>query len=140
VFTLGNGRFYTMRQNFKNYKIPTFGFPKVRLVLIMEYTDGSKDVVGSDTSWKINADGPIRSNNEYDGEVYDARKELGNWTEPGFNDSSWESAQRVTLPSGTLRAEMTAGMKVVDKIHPVSIQNFPARDIFSIWDRTWPDG
>jgi Alpha-L-rhamnosidase N-terminal domain./Bacterial alpha-L-rhamnosidase. len=125
--TLGNGRFYTMRQNFKNYKIPTFGFPKVRLVLIMEYTDGSKDVVGSDTSWKINADGPIRSNNEYDGEVYDARKELGNWTEPGFNDSSWESAQRVTLPSGMLRAEMTAGMKVVDKIHPVSITELPGK-------------
>ncbi len=125
--TLGNGRFYTMRQNFKNYKIPTFGFPKVRLVLIMEYTDGSKDVVGSDTSWKINADGPIRSNNEYDGEVYDARKELGNWTEPGFNDSSWESAQRVTLPSGTLRAEMTAGMKIVDKIHPVSITELPGK-------------
>ncbi len=125
--TLGNGRFYTMRQNFKNYKIPTFGFPKVRLVLILEYTDGSKDVVGSDTSWKINADGPIRSNNEYDGEVYDARKEFGNWTEPGFNDSSWESAQRVTLPSGTLRAEMTAGMKVVDKIHPVSITELPGK-------------
>lgn len=125
--TLGNGRFYTMRQNFKNYKIPTFGFPKVRLVLILEYTDGTKDVVGSDTSWKINADGPIRSNNEYDGEVYDARKEFGNWTEPGFNDSSWESAQRVTLPSGTLRAEMTAGMKVVDKIHPVSITELPGK-------------
>ncbi|WP_321518700.1 family 78 glycoside hydrolase catalytic domain [uncultured Bacteroides sp.] len=125
--TLGNGRFYTMRQNFKNYKIPTFGFPKVRLVLVLEYNDGTKDVVGSDTSWKINADGPIRSNNEYDGEVYDARKEFGNWTEPGFNDFSWESAQRVTLPSGTLRAEMTAGMKVVDKIHPVSITELPGK-------------
>jgi alpha-L-rhamnosidase len=125
--TLGNGRFYTMRQNFKNYKIPTFGFPKVRLVLILEYTDGTKETVGSDTSWKVNADGPIRSNNEYDGEVYDARKEFGNWTEPGYNDSSWESAQRVTLPSGTLRAEMTAGMKVVDKIHPVSITELPGK-------------
>jgi len=125
--TLGNGRFYTMRQNYKNYKIPTFGFPKVRLVLVLEYNDGTKDIVGSDTSWKVNADGPIRSNNEYDGEVYDARKEFGNWTEPGFNDSSWESAQRVTLPSGTLRAEMTAGMKVVDKIHPVSITELPGK-------------
>ena len=39
--TLGNGRFYTKRQNYKPYKIPTFGYPKLRLNLIIEYTDGS---------------------------------------------------------------------------------------------------
>ena len=32
--TLGNGRFYTMRQNYKPYKIPTFGYPKLRLNLL----------------------------------------------------------------------------------------------------------
>ncbi|MDE6812640.1 MAG: alpha-L-rhamnosidase N-terminal domain-containing protein, partial [Duncaniella sp.] len=37
--TLGNGRFYTMRQNFKPYKIPTFGYPKVSMNLIIEYAD-----------------------------------------------------------------------------------------------------
>jgi len=39
--TLGNGRFYTMRQNYKPYKIPNFGYPKMRLNLIVEYTDGT---------------------------------------------------------------------------------------------------
>ncbi len=124
---LGNGRFYTMRQNYKPYKILTFGYPKMRLVLILEYTDGTKETIGSDTSWKITTDGPIRSNNEYDGEEYDARKEFGKWTETGFNDSSWLPAQRVSIPMGTLHAQMTPGMKVVENIHPVSVKELPGK-------------
>lgn len=118
---LGNGRYYTMRQNYKPYKIPTFGYPKLRLAFYIEYEDGSSEVIGSDTSWKITADGPIRSNNEYDGEEYDARKELTGWNETGYDDSSWEYAERVAIPYGTLRAQMMEGMKVVDTIEPLSI-------------------
>ncbi len=119
--TLGNGRYYTMRQDYKPYKIPTFGYPKLRLAFYIEYEDGSKEVIGSDTSWKINADGPIRSNNEYDGEEYDARKELTGWSETGYDDSSWEFAERVAIPYGMLRAQMMEGMKVVDTLKPLSI-------------------
>ena len=119
--TLGNGRYYTMRQDYKPYKIPTFGYPKLRLAFYIEYKDGSTEVIGSDTSWKITADGPIRSNNEYDGEEYDARKELTGWSEVGYDDSSWGSAERVAIPYGTLRAQMMEGMKVVDTLKPLSV-------------------
>lgn len=125
--TLGNGRFYTMRQAYKPYKIANFGYPKVRLVLILEYTDGTKEVVGSDVSWKMTADGPIRSNNEYDGEEYDARKEHKGWSEAGFNESTWFAAQRVSVPSGTLRAQMTPGMKVVELVKPVSVKELSGK-------------
>ena len=119
--TLGNGRFYTMRQNFKPYKTPTFGYPKMRLNLIVEYNDGSKETVASDISWKLTTDGPIRSNNEYDGEEYDARKEMSGWNNIGFDDSSWQPAQRVSIPTGTLRGAMTPNMKVVMNLKPISI-------------------
>ena len=120
--TLGNGRLYTMRQNYKPYKIPTFGYPKLRLNLIVEYTDGTKETIASDTTWKLNADGPIRTNNEYDGEEYDARKELGDWATVGYDDSSWKPAQRVAIPDGTLRAAMSPNMKVVDTVKPISLK------------------
>jgi len=120
--TLGNGRFYTMRQNYKPYKIPTFGYPKLRLNLILEYTDGSKETISTNTSWKLTTEGPIRSNNEYDGEEYDARKELENWTQNGYDDKNWMPAQRVSIPSGTLRAQMMPGMKVMDTLKPSSIK------------------
>ena len=77
---LGNGRYYTMQQKKKPYKITNFGYPKLRLNLIIEYTDGKRKVVSSAEKWKINADGAIRSNNEYDDEIYDATKMFADWT------------------------------------------------------------
>ena len=130
--TLGNGRFYTMRQNYKPYKIPTFGYPKLRLNLIVEYADGSKETIATNTTWKLTTDGPIRSNNEYDGEEYDARKELGNWTQTGYDDKSWMPAQRVSIPSGTLRAQMMPGMEVTETLKPVSIKKLGNKYILDI--------
>ncbi len=118
---LGNGRYFAMRQKYKTYKINTFGYPKMRLNLILDYTDGSKDIIASDTSWKLNVDGPIRSNNEYDGEIYDAIKELGTWTSAGYDDKNWENAERVGAPYGTLRAAMAPNMKVMKSVRPVSL-------------------
>ena len=86
--------------------------------LIVEYTDGSRETIATDTNWKLTADGPIRSNNEFDGEEYDARKELGSWSETGYDDSSWLQAERVSIPSGYLRGQTIPGIKVVEKINP----------------------
>lgn len=120
--TLGNGRFYTMRQNYKPYKIPTFGYPKMRMNMIIEYTDGSRQRVNSDEKWKLTAQGPIRSNNEYDGEVYDANLDLGAWTLPGYDDSAWLKSQRAELPTGTLRPNKSPNMKVMRTLKPKSIR------------------
>lgn len=119
---LGNGRYYTMQQKKKPYKITNFGYPKLRLNLIVEYADGTKQTIATNGKWKLTPDGAIRSNNEYDGEVYDARKELTGWAEAGFNDAEWMSAERVAIPQGTLRGSMTEGMKVVKTITPVSVK------------------
>ncbi|MBQ0062751.1 MAG: family 78 glycoside hydrolase catalytic domain [Prevotella sp.] len=110
---LGNGRFYTMQQKKKPYKIANFGYPKMRLNLIVEFTDGSRKLIVSDDKWKLSADGAIRSNNEYDGEIFDARKQFNGWTKTGYDDSSWANAERAGLPTGTLRGMMMPYMKVL---------------------------
>lgn len=120
--TLGNGRYYTMQQNKKPYKIANFGYPKLRLNLVIEYTDGKKKVISSNNKWKLNPDGAIRSNNEYDGEIYDARKEFGGWASAGFDDSKWMAAERVAIPTGTLRGAMSPNMKVLKTLKPVSVK------------------
>jgi alpha-L-rhamnosidase len=119
---LGNGRFFTMRQNYKTHKHNTFGFPKLLLQLEIEYTDGTTKIIVSDGSWKLNVDGPIRSNNEYDGEEYDARKEFNRWTNAGFNDSKWMQPELVEAPTGKLVAQTNEPMKVMQTIQPVSIK------------------
>ncbi len=125
--TLGNGRYYTMRQNYKPYKIANFGYPKLRLNLIIEYENGATQRVSSDTTWKLTAQGPIRSNNEYDGEIYDARMELGDWTLPNYDDSRWVAAQRVSLPYGTLRGNTAPNMKVMQTLKPTSFKPYDGR-------------
>lgn len=119
---LGNGRFFTMRQNYKPQKWHNFGFPKMILQLEIEYADGTKQITGSDASWKLTADGPIRTNNEYDGEEYDARKELNGWNTIGFKDSKWLNVQLVKAPGGIMKAQMNENMKVMESIQPASIK------------------
>jgi alpha-L-rhamnosidase len=122
---LGNGRFFTMRQNYKPYKIKTFGFPKMLLNLYIEYNDGTIEVIRTDNSWKGTADGPIRSNNEYDGEIFDARKEMPGWNMPGFDDKKWLKAEYVQEPGGEYQAQMNNNMRVMSEITPVSISKRP---------------
>lgn len=129
---LGNGRFFTMRQNYKPKKINTFGYPKLLLQLDITYADGSNEQLRSDDTWKFTADGPIRTNNEYDGEEYDATKEFPGWTTASFNDSEWGSPQLVAAPEGTLRAQLTRGMRVMDSIRPEKISRL--RDSVYILD------
>ncbi len=119
---LGNGRFFTMRQHYKEYKINNFGFPKMLLQLEMEYADGTTKRIVSDASWKLNVDGPIRTNNEYDGEEYDATKEWKGWDTIGFNDADWMTAQLVKAPEGKLIAQMQPPMRVMKEIKPVTIR------------------
>jgi alpha-L-rhamnosidase len=119
---LGNGRFFTMRQNYKTHKHNNFGFPKLLFQLEVEYTDGTKKIVVSDETWKLNVDGPIRTNNEYDGEEYDATKSFPGWNDIGFNDSNWLLPELVKAPEGKLVAQMSEPMKVMQTIKPVSIK------------------
>ncbi|MFS2188071.1 family 78 glycoside hydrolase catalytic domain [Mucilaginibacter sp. Mucisp84] len=118
---LGNGRYFTMRPKYKPKKIKEFGFPKMLLQLEVEYTDGTKQIVISDDTWHFTADGPIRTNNEYDGEEYDATKEFPRWNSVGFDDSQWLKAELVPAPGGKLDAQMNEPIRVMDIVKPVSI-------------------
>ena len=119
---LGNGRYFTMRPVYKPKKIKEFGFPKLLLQLDLEDGQGHHRLVVSDTSWKFTADGPIRSNNEYDGEEYDATKELPGWAAPGFDDARWLHAHYAIAPGGHLSAQMDPPIKVMETITPISVR------------------
>lgn len=64
---LGNGR-----------HIPLYGFDKPRgfVLVLIEYKDGSRQWIPSDSSWKV-LSGPIRENSLFNGEVFDSRIPLG---------------------------------------------------------------
>jgi alpha-L-rhamnosidase len=115
---LGNGRFLTMRER----GMLGFGLPRLIAQLDIEYANGEHYTVISDESWKASNKGPILENNEFDGEKYDARLELGKWTETGYNASAWKNADLMEAPKGRLTAQLSPSLKVMEEIKPVSVK------------------
>jgi alpha-L-rhamnosidase len=118
---LGNGRYFTMRQNYKPKKIKAFGYPKLLLQLEIEYTNGTKKTIVTDETWKMTADGPIRTNNEYDGEEYDANKELTGWNNIAYNDKGWMQPEVLPATSARLTAQMNEPIKIMQTVKPVRV-------------------
>jgi len=125
---LGNGRYFSPRINEPTPTL-TYGYPKLLLQINIEFEDGSTAQVVSDDVWKLTADGPIIENNEYDGEYYDARKEMPGWSENGFDDSGWMQAELVDPSSPEIAAQMIEPMRIIENIKPIAITN-PKPGIF----------
>ncbi len=68
--------------------------PAFMAQLEIEFKDGSRKVVATDSSWKVTGNGPLQEADFLMGEFYDARKEMAGWASPGFDESSWEPAIR----------------------------------------------
>jgi alpha-L-rhamnosidase len=117
---LGNGRYFAPSSP---SGMRTFGYPKLMLQLNIEYTDGTTAQVVSDEDWKLTTDGPIRANNEYNGEEYDARLEMPGWSQPKFDDSKWLPAELVPPGAPVLSAQIGEPMRVIETIHPIAITN-----------------
>ena len=119
---LGNGRFFSMRPIGGPVPVITnYGFPRMILQLEIKLANGSTKTIVSDGSWKVTADGPIRSDNEYDGEDYDARLEMPGWNNTGFNDSGWLDAQVVKPTCKILEAQPNPNVVIMDSLRPVSM-------------------
>jgi len=100
----------SVRNNF-GYKLALLG------QLVLEYADGSTQVVGTDASFKTSI-GPLQKSDLKAGEVYDNRIVLDGWSEPGYDDSSWRPVQEVSLGLNNLVA--SAGPRVCrhERFHP----------------------
>ena len=116
---LGNGRYFSLRNYIPHTQ--TFGYPKLILQIEIEFENGSTQILFSNDTWKITSDGPIRANNEYDGEEYDARLELDGWNQVAYSDAAWQAAELVDAPTGRLSAQMNGPIRVVHEMKPVKI-------------------
>ncbi|MET8977104.1 family 78 glycoside hydrolase catalytic domain [Streptomyces sp. NPDC004539] len=74
--------------------------------LLIRYTDGTTHslVTTPDTTWKATDTGPWRADDIYDGETYDARRELPGWTESGHDTGTWRDVVQVPHASAKLLA------------------------------------
>lgn len=118
---LGSGRYVTMRPEDVLNQEDMFGMPKLRLQMHIDFADGTTQTICSDTTWRMTAQGPIRANNEYDGEEYDARMEMDDWDEADFDDSQWINASLVSKPKGVMVGNPNENIKVKKTIDAVKL-------------------
>ncbi|HEX7411678.1 MAG TPA: family 78 glycoside hydrolase catalytic domain [Bacteroidales bacterium] len=69
----------------------TYGNPMLRFQLVVYYSDGTRNVLGSDESWTWKS-GPVIKTNLYLGELYDARQEVKGWCKAETPCNDWDKA------------------------------------------------
>ncbi|HHV99352.1 MAG TPA: family 78 glycoside hydrolase catalytic domain, partial [Clostridiaceae bacterium] len=67
--------------------------------LEIEYTDGTRQIIATDDTWKSTKNGPFLATDNQDGETYDARREMPGWDKPDFDDSDWNNTKIATKSS-----------------------------------------
>ena len=93
-----------------------------RLALLVQlqvnYTDGTSEQITTDKSWTW-SDGAIRESDIYNGELYDARLEASGWTRVGFDDSSWQPVEELSLAKDILVAPQGVPVRATTEIKPL---------------------
>jgi alpha-L-rhamnosidase len=89
------------------------------------YTDGTSESIVTDNTWKGSPDGPIVMNGIYDGETYDARKEMKGWSATGFDDSKWQAVRQASFSKNDLIATQTVPVRRIEEIVPKRIFRTP---------------
>lgn len=118
---LGNGFFNIPNERY--YKIcGSYGAPRLKMLVRLEYADGSSEDVVTDGSWKA-APSPVLFSSIYKGEVYDSRLDQSGWDQPGFDDASWQDVGVTAGFNPEMLSQRADPLRVIGEITPVS--SFP---------------
>lgn len=92
----------------------SYGKPELICELKLEFTNGTREMIATDTTWEW-TDGPVIAANVYAGETYDARKEI-----PEGSSEQWVSAKLAAVHPPALRAQMLPPIKKMKELVPVT--------------------
>lgn len=116
---VGSGFFYVNRERYRKYT-GGYGFPMLRAILKISYTDGSTEQIVTDKTWKTVAS-PLNYSSIYGGENYDARLDQPGWNNVGFNDATWKEVVLAEGPGGKMAAQLEYPLRVMDTIRVKNI-------------------
>jgi alpha-L-rhamnosidase len=97
--------------------------------LQISYADGTSELIGTNHNWKVTNNGPVLESDIFDGETYDARKEIPDWENTGFDDRQWENALVAEYPRNILVAPRGEIVKVIEEIKPIKMITTPKGEI-----------
>jgi alpha-L-rhamnosidase len=115
---LGRGFYGMTAANTWNWETaPWHDEPCIRLLLRLDYDDGSVEHVVTDPSWHA-VDGPTRFDDLYAGEDFDARLGHAGAARFGFDDRAWAKALPAAGPRGRLAHQRQQPIGVVEDFEP----------------------
>ncbi|MYW69694.1 family 78 glycoside hydrolase catalytic domain [Streptomyces sp. SID8379] len=107
---LGNGWYNARISEGSTYYSKDGNALALKAKLLVRYTDGSTQslVTKDGGGWKATDSGPYRADDIYDGQTYDARRELDGWAEGGFDASKWADVEQVGYAAKFPEAKLVA--------------------------------
>ena len=119
---IGNGWYCGGWQQWQSALKTIYGTePYLLAQLEIEYTDGGRDCIATDRSWKGSTLGPLSFAGIYEGASYDARREMEGWDRPGY------AAVAGWLPAKSAPADLKVGKLIWQRNEPIRVtQELPA--------------
>ncbi|MFI7385489.1 family 78 glycoside hydrolase catalytic domain [Streptomyces sp. NPDC049813] len=107
---LGNGWYNGRISEGSTYYSPDGNALALKARLLIRYADGSTQsvVTAPGGGWRATDTGPYRADDIYDGQTYDARRELDGWTAGGFSAARWADVEEVGYAAKFPDAKLTA--------------------------------
>lgn len=97
------------------------------------YADGDRDVIVTDESFECFTDGPVREDDLYQGEFYDANYEQPGYDTAGFVGTGWEAAQvnqvREEYLDIPIQGKANEPIVCVETLSPVSVSE-PVENVY----------
>lgn len=101
--------------------------------IVIRYEDGTRQIIGTDDTWSVCTDGPIRSDDMFSGEYYDANYEQPGWALADFDEEQsgkWKKAEGYQEQNELAKkAALDNGVKCIDTITPISVTE-PVKGVY----------
>ncbi len=124
---LGNG-WYKGRFGFINQMKELYGSQFGLLCDIdITFEDESHIVIGTDESWLCHPS-PILESSIYDGEIYDAGKEVDDWSTIDCDLNGYVAAIKFSPVCGTLTERLSPPVVITERCAPVKLLHTPANE------------
>ena len=93
----------------------------------LRYADGTRGHASAEQA--VSSEGPVRHTDLFVGEGYDARRELGAWDRPGYDDAGWLPVRRVSYPQGNLVGQDFEPVRPLEPFAPARVFTAPNGDV-----------
>lgn len=95
--------------------------------MLVRYEDGTEETFVTDTTW-TGHDAPVVFAEIYDGEIYDARKEIKGWAEDEISGADWKPVKKVDYDMSVLTGQGSGKVAEIEEVKPKCIFKTPQGD------------